>query len=124
MTMLKWSYAMLPVALACQMAHGQSSVTLYGVVDESFRYMTNTTKAGDSRFSMGNGGITQSRWGLKDVEDLGGGWSTLFKLENRFNINSGQSDPTLPFFNEAQGRLSLLTFFGAAKKVSAAPHRG
>jgi predicted porin len=102
MRKLKWSYAALPVAIACQMAYGQSSVTLYGVVNESVRYMTNATAAGDARVSLGNGGMTQSRWGLKGVEDVGGGWSTFFKLENRFNINSGQSDPTLPFFNEAQ----------------------
>jgi acyl-CoA synthetase (AMP-forming)/AMP-acid ligase II len=88
--------------LACQWAHAQSSVTLYGVVDESIRYITHANKAGDSTFSLGNGGMTQSRWGLKGVEDLGDGWTTFFKLENRFLINSGQSDPTMPYFNEAQ----------------------
>jgi len=76
----KWRYALLPVVLACQQAHAQSSVTLYGVVDESVRYMTNANKAGDSSVALGNGGMTQSRWGLKGVEDLGGGWSTFFKL--------------------------------------------
>jgi predicted porin len=101
----KWSFtqlALLPIALASQLAQAQSSVTLYGVVDESFRFITNANKAGDSSFALGNGGMTQSRWGLKGVEDLGGGWQTFFKLENRFLINSGQSDPTMPFFNEAQ----------------------
>lgn len=100
--MSTWLTAVLPAALACQAAHAQSSVTLYGVVDESVRYLTHANRAGDTSLSLGNGGITQSRWGLKGVEDLGGGWSTFFKLENRFYINSGKSDPTLPFFNEAQ----------------------
>lgn len=67
----KWRYALLPVALACSQAHAQSSVTLYGVVDESIHYMTNANKAGDSSVALGNGGLTQSRWGLKGVEDLG-----------------------------------------------------
>ena len=101
----RWAAALMPAAIAslgCPMAHAQSSVTLYGVVDESVRYLTNVNKAGDSSIGLGPGGLTQSRWGVKGVEDLGGGWSTFFKLENRFNINSGQSDPTLPFFNEAQ----------------------
>lgn len=98
----KWAYGLLPAALMCQTAHAQSSVTLYGVVDESVRYLTNTNKAGDSMLSLGNGGMTESRWGLKGVEDLGGGWSTFFKLENRFYVDNGDSDPTLPFFNEAQ----------------------
>ena len=106
----KWRYALLPVALACQQAHAQSSVTLYGVVDESVRYMTNANKAGDSSVALGNGGMTQSRWGLKGVEDLGDGWSTFFKLENRFDINNGQSDPTLPYFNEAQVGIRSSTY--------------
>ena len=83
-------------------AHAQSSVTLYGIVDESVRYMTHVNANGDSSVGMGTGGMSESRWGLRGVEDLGGGWSTFFKLENRIYINSGQSDPTLPFFNEAQ----------------------
>ncbi len=101
----RWTVAAVPLALAslgCHMAHAQSSVTLYGVVDESVRYLTHANKAGDSSVGLGTGGMTQSRWGLKGVEDLGGGWSTFFKLENRIYINTGQSDPTLPFFNEAQ----------------------
>src|ERR1700722_5775890 len=64
----KWSFtqlALLPIALASQLAQAQSSVTLYGVVDESFRFITNANKAGDSSFALGNGGMTQSRWGLK-----------------------------------------------------------
>jgi len=100
----RWSVAaLLPVVLACQAetAQAQSSVTLYGIVDESIRYMTNVNPAGDSKVGLGVGGISQSRWGLKGVEDLGGGWSTFFRLENRIYINTGQSDPTLPFFNEA-----------------------
>ncbi|RAS30985.1 porin [Paraburkholderia bryophila] len=101
----RWTAALVPAAIASfggQIAQAQSSVTLYGVVDESVRYLTHANPAGDSSLGLGNGGMTQSRWGLKGVEDLGGGWSTFFKLENRIYINSGQSDPTLPFFNEAQ----------------------
>nr|WKF58321.1 Outer membrane porin protein [Paraburkholderia busanensis] len=101
----RWTAAMMPAALAsfgCQLAQAQSSVTLYGVVDESVRYLTHANLAGASSLGLGNGGMTESRWGLKGVEDIGGGWSVFFKLENRFYLNSGQSDPTLPFFNEAQ----------------------
>ena len=101
-TLSKGAAAVALMSLGCPAAHAQSSVTLYGVVDESVRYLTHANKAGDSSLGLGTGGMTQSRWGLKGVEDLGGGWSTFFKLENRIYINSGQSDPTLPFFNEAQ----------------------
>src|SRR5215475_6162328 len=94
--------AALAFALATSPLHAQSSVTLYGIVDESVRYMTHTNKAGDSTVGLGNGGMSESRWGLRGTEDLGGGWSAFFRLENRFYINSGQSDTTLPFINEAQ----------------------
>ena len=113
-TSSRWSVAAwllwLLMALVCQTVHSQSSVTLYGIVDESIRYMTNVNPAGDSKVGLGVGGMSQSRWGLKGVEDLGGGWSTFFKLENRFYINTGQSDPTLPFFNEAQVGVRSTTY--------------
>jgi predicted porin len=98
----KLGYALLPAAFASEMSHAQSSVTLYGIADISIRYLSNADTAGNGRFLMGPGGMSESRWGMKGVEDLGGGWSTFFKLENRFFLNNGQSDPTMPFFNEAQ----------------------
>lgn len=106
----KW-HCMIPLlVLACHDARAQSSVTLYGVIDESIRYMTHTTAAGDSKVQMGNGGVSESRWGLQGVETLGDGWTTFFKLENRFYSNSGQSDASLPFFNEAQVGLRSTSF--------------
>ena len=101
----KWrtlGFALLPAAFASETSHAQSSVTLYGVADVSVRYLTGADTAGNSRFMMQPGGMSESRWGIKGSEDLGGGWTAFFKLENRFFMNSGQSDPTMPFFNEAQ----------------------
>jgi predicted porin len=109
----KWrrlGYALLPAALTSEISHAQSSVTLYGVVDASVRYLTNANKAGDSRFLMQPGGMSESRWGMTGTEDLGGGWSAFFKLENRFYSNTGQSDITMPFFNEAQVGLGSSTY--------------
>jgi predicted porin len=104
------SYALLPAAFASEMSHAQSSVTLYGIADVSVRYLSNADTQGNGRFLMGPGGMSESRWGIKGVEDLGGGWSTNFKLENRFFLNNGQSDPTMPFFNEAQIGLQSSTY--------------
>jgi predicted porin len=39
---------------------------------------------------MGGGNIFATKWGLKGVEDLGGGYATIFKLENGFNSANGQ----------------------------------
>lgn len=82
-------------------AIAQSSVTLYGLVDTDIRYATHVDKAGDSIIGMGTGGLSESRFGLKGVEDLGQGWSTVFRIENRFFANSGQLDPTDPFWDTA-----------------------
>ena len=80
------------LALSAQSALAQSSVTLYGLVDTSVRYLTNTNSANDNTLSMGEGVETPSRFGLKGTEDLGGGTSAIFKLENQFQAYSGKLD--------------------------------
>src|ERR1700761_4199200 len=64
-------------------AYAQSSVTLYGIIDEAVRYDNHQTKTGSgSLFTMGSGGEIQgSRWGLQGTEDLGGGMAAIFQLE-------------------------------------------
>ncbi|WP_322083718.1 porin [Burkholderia sp. BCC1972] len=89
------------LALHCATAHAQSSVTLYGLVDTAVRYTTHADKAGNDRTQLSNGGLSESHWGLLGAEDLGGGNSVVFQLENRFFPNSGATDPSYPFFNTA-----------------------
>ncbi|WP_321892242.1 porin [Paraburkholderia tropica] len=71
-------------------AHAQSSVTLYGIVDTALRYQTNAAADGKDLMSMAVGPETHSRWGLRGSEDLGGGVSAIFRLENGFELNSGE----------------------------------
>ncbi|MFP3276250.1 MAG: porin, partial [Paraburkholderia sp.] len=74
-------------------AHAQSSVTLYGTIDTSVTFIHNANAAGQNQWSVGNasyGDLSGSRWGLKGQEDLGGGLSALFQLENGFNPSTGQ----------------------------------
>ncbi|VVE66787.1 porin [Pandoraea anapnoica] len=78
-------------ALSAGLAYGQSSVTLYGVIDTGIDYVSNS--GGKSQWSVVDGtlsGIYGSRWGLMGSEDLGGGRSVSFKLENGFNSANGQ----------------------------------
>lgn len=63
----------------------QSSVTLYGMVDSGIRWTNNEQGAAKTEMSSG----TPTRWGLKGNENLGGGLSTVFVLENGFNQNTG-----------------------------------
>lgn len=69
-------------------AQAQSSVTLYGIIDEGLTYTNN--QAGHSNFQMASGVLQGSRWGLRGAEDLGGGLKAIFTLENGFDINSGK----------------------------------
>lgn len=79
-------------------AFSQSSVTLYGVLDVGVNWTSNAQVAtpgapfghtGHSQFSMSSGEMQASRWGISGVEDLGGGYKTVFKLENGFSVNTG-----------------------------------
>ena len=70
-------------------AHAQSSVTLYGLIDESIQYVHNANPANDNLFQTYAGNLQGSRWGLKGTEDLGGGLKAIFQLENGFNPNNG-----------------------------------
>ncbi|SAK89120.1 porin [Caballeronia hypogeia] len=65
----------------------QSSVTLYGLVDAGIAYTNN--QRGAHNFQATSGKLNGSRWGLKGVEDLGGGYKALFTLENGFRVNDG-----------------------------------
>lgn len=89
-------------ALGCHadMASAQSSVTLYGVIDQGVRYTTNADAAGDSKVQILSG-ANESHWGMKGAEDIGGGDSVVFQLEDRFFPNTGATDPAYPFFNTA-----------------------
>jgi predicted porin len=71
-------------------AFAQSSVTLYGIVDEAIRYQTNAGVGGNDQVSMTSGPETHSRWGMKGSEDLGDGWAAVFHLENGFEAFDGQ----------------------------------
>jgi predicted porin len=69
-------------------AFAQSSVTLYGVIDEGIDYTNNV--GGGHVYELASGFAQGSRWGLKGTEDLGGGLKTIFQLENGFDLNSGK----------------------------------
>jgi predicted porin len=81
-------------------AAAQSTVTLFGLIDEGIRYTTHADTQGDSRVQVANG-ASESLWGFKGTEDIGGGTKVIFQLENRFFPNSGETDPAYPFFNTA-----------------------
>ncbi|KVE73065.1 porin [Burkholderia vietnamiensis] len=69
-------------------AHAQSSVTLYGIIDEGFIF--NNNAKGGHLYGLASGVMQGSRFGLRGTEDLGGGLKAIFVLENGFDVNSGK----------------------------------
>ncbi|WP_250504628.1 porin [Caballeronia sp. AZ7_KS35] len=82
--------AVASMTFASGAARAQSSVTLYGIADVGVEYLNNTS-AGGSQVREVSGNLSGSRWGLKGVEDMGGGLKAIFNLEAGFNINDGTS---------------------------------
>jgi predicted porin len=78
-------------------ALAQSSVTLYGAVDDAFVYANN--QKGHSNFYLRQGNLYASKWGLKGTEDLGGGTSVIFDLQNGFDPNTGALSSSTQIFN-------------------------
>jgi predicted porin len=77
------------LAFSTDAARAQSSVTLYGIVDTGIAYIHNSG-AEASQWKMSAGNLSGNQWGLRGTEDLGGGYSAIFQLENGFDIGSGQ----------------------------------
>ncbi|AOJ27924.1 hypothetical protein WJ12_23725 [Burkholderia seminalis] len=71
-------------------AFAQSSVTLYGILDTGVELVTHANTNGNRVVRMPSiTGQIPSRWGFRGKEDLGGGISAIFALENGFNVSSG-----------------------------------
>jgi predicted porin len=75
---------------AVKVAYAQSSITLYGIIDESVQYTHNATPTGSSAVGLYAGNLSGDRWGLKGSEELGGGLRAIFQLEDGFNLNNGK----------------------------------
>jgi predicted porin len=83
-------------SLASGIASAQSSVTLYGIVDNGMTYQSSSTSLGStnsgrSAVKMSTGVWLGSRIGLKGAESLGGGMKAIFQLEAGVNTNNGTS---------------------------------
>ncbi|RDU99049.1 porin [Trinickia dinghuensis] len=85
--MKKHLFSLAALSAFAMPAFAQSSVTLYGVLDEGFDYTNNVQ--GGHVYELTSGYAQGSRWGLKGSEDLGGGLKAIFQLENGFNLSNG-----------------------------------
>jgi predicted porin len=92
-------------------AVGQTNVTIYGIIDSGLEVISNAGTAAQAstleRISSGN--LSGSRIGFRGTEDLGGGLSAVFALENGMDVNTGAALQT----NRLFGRQAFVGLQGA-----------
>ncbi len=103
---MKKSLISLAVLAASGASFAQSSVAVYGIVDAAF--VSNKHDVWDPKTEMtvsetqtklDSGAVDTSRYGFKGTEDLGGGLSANFKLEQGINVDKGTAETAGSAFN-------------------------
>ncbi|NPT37480.1 porin [Paraburkholderia xenovorans] len=111
----KWALPLLlGTSLYATHANAQSSVTLYGIVDNSLEYLSNVSSSKGQNHSllhMAAGSQDANRFGFRGVENLGGGMKAIMVLEAGFNVNTGQSQQNGRLFGR-QAYVGLKGSFG------------
>jgi predicted porin len=97
------------VAMA-QSALGNSSVTLYGLVDVGFNRVTGGPGGTQNNISSGN--MEGSRFGFRGNEDLGGGYRAIFTLESRLEADTGSLSNRPASLGKLPDRLSTAGSLG------------
>ncbi|MGF6597737.1 putative porin [Paraburkholderia sp. GAS448] len=87
--MSRVKFAVLSTLLMSGVAHAQSSVELYGIIDTGVMYVSNV--GGHSNWLADPDTAAPDLFGLRGTEDLGGGLKAIFKLEGMFSLNNGES---------------------------------
>lgn len=94
--MRKSLFALSMLGAVAGTVHAQSTMTLYGILDEGLMINTNAKNVvngknvGGRQFSVdSNAGTQGSRWGMRGAEDLGGGTKAIFVLESGINVSTG-----------------------------------
>ncbi|WP_296650846.1 porin [Paraburkholderia sp.] len=92
--MKKLLIATAALATFATAAHAQSSVTLYGTLDNAVAWFSNVKGANGSGnlVKMSAGNVSPNLWGLKGNEDLGNGLHAIFRIESGFDVNTGNSN--------------------------------
>jgi predicted porin len=110
--------AVVPGLLASTAAIAQSSVTLYGIIDQGVNYISNAQSIDASGHRLGRTQYTTSstvmagnQLGFRGVEDLGQGYKALFTLETGFDIGTGKLQEGGTFFGR-QAFVGLSAPFG------------
>jgi GBP family porin len=93
---MRLSLAIIVTSLIAAPVHAQSSITVYGLIDQALEWSNPTKNAaneqrGLSGWRVVNGVSNGSRFGIRGSEDLGGGLKVIFAFETRFDADTGES---------------------------------
>src|ERR1700722_16126191 len=69
------------------LSHSQSSVNLFGILDNGISYVSNS--GGHSLVQMASGIQAPNLLGLRGIEDLGSGLQAIFVMDSMPNLNNG-----------------------------------
>jgi len=84
---MKKQFGLLALMAVTSGAFAQSSVTLFGLVDAGVSYVSN--EGGSKNVKFDDGIMVPNLFGLRGVEDLGGGYRARFELVNQFALGNG-----------------------------------
>lgn len=88
--------AMAVISLSGAPVFAQSTLTMYGLLDQAVEWSDGTKNAsnnqrGSAGWQLVNGISNGSRFGVRGSEDLGGGLKAIFAIETRFNVDTGDT---------------------------------
>ncbi|MEI6546058.1 MAG: porin [Burkholderiales bacterium] len=88
--------AMAVISLSGAPVFAQSTLTMYGLLDQAVEWSNGTKNAsnnqrGSTGWALVNGISNGSRFGVRGSEDLGGGLKAIFAIETRFNVDNGDT---------------------------------
>jgi len=101
--MKKSLLALAAIAAVSGSAFAQSSVTIYGRIDQGFAQQADAVKNREIRAASAN------RLGFRGVEDLGAGLKAFFQFEHRFDADTGAANAV---FWEGKSFVGLRSNFG------------
>lgn len=104
-------------------AMAQSNVTIYGILDIGYVYVSGLKNG--SYNAINSGIMDGSRFGLRGSEDLGGGYKAIFTLENRLELDTGSVTNRPPSGAQLPDRMSTAAGLGlSALPIPAASTAG
>jgi predicted porin len=95
--MKKTLIAAAVLAVAAGTAQAQSAITIYGIADAGYLHESGGRNGSVNKIGSGIG--SYSRIGFRGTEDLGGGLTALFTLENGHRVDTGELDAANTLFN-------------------------